>query len=393
VLWDHLAGQTVNFPGIWFGLLTYAPLFVVLCETFDRTIDQATYDKFARVCAWFILIQSAVGLFQFVATRNTDAVCGTLGLWDGFVPSVTIIQVYFTFIVFAMILFLVPVASERLNQVAIASGMLICVLAQSGHQTIFFVVTLVGCALVRMTHFGTVVRTVAVAAVLSLLVVEVYPDTLFVAREWYNKVTDSSNSPKRLVYEGAMTILENPKNMLIGTGLGQYTSRAALITSNEYLNIPLPSFLTGKSDYFNDYIDPSLVLFGDVGEGSAMAKPYMTMISLPVELGFVLSIVLLSVIGYRVAWCAGLMTGNGDQARWIGLSMMAGTLFFVLCCFIENYAEFSQAVFEPFILFVVAGSRAKTIQRTAENNRVTNRLSAYEFPGRSFGRPAPVFPR
>src|SRR6185503_17843621 len=114
------------------------------------------------------------------------------------------------------------------------------------------------------THFGTVVRTVAVAAVLSLLVVEVYPDTLFVAREWYSKVTDSSNSPKRLVYEGAMTILENPKNMLIGTGLGQYTSRAALITSNEYLNIPLPSFLTGKSDYFNDYIDPSLVLFGDV---------------------------------------------------------------------------------------------------------------------------------
>src|SRR5215213_2637623 len=66
VLWDHLGGHTVNFPGVLLGLLTYAPLLVVLCETFNRTIDQATYDKFAKACAWFILIQSAVGAFQFV---------------------------------------------------------------------------------------------------------------------------------------------------------------------------------------------------------------------------------------------------------------------------------------------------------------------------------------
>ncbi len=237
VLWDHLGGQTVNFPGLWLGLVTYGPLFVVLCETYRRTIDQVTYGKFVRVCAWYILFQSVVGVFQFVATGNSDAVCGTLGLLDGFRQNITIAQVYFTFLIFGMILFLVPVASQRLPRVAIATGVLICVLAQSGHQTIFFVVTLVVCGMSRISHVGTFVRTVAAAAVLSLLMFQIYPETLWMTREWYRKVADTSNSPKRLAYEGAISILEEPKNLLIGTGLGQYSSRAALITSNEYLAV------------------------------------------------------------------------------------------------------------------------------------------------------------
>jgi hypothetical protein len=393
VLWDHLSGQTVNFPGIWFGLLTYGPLLVILCETFSRTIDQPTYDKFAKVCVWFILIQSAVGVFQFVGTGNSDAVCGTMGLWDGFKPSVTIVQVYFTFVIFGMILFLVPVANQWQTRVAIATGAMICVLAQSGHQTIFFVIALIVCGLVRISHFGTLVRTVVAAAVLSLLVFEVYPDTFSVARDWYYKVTDTANSPKRLVYDGAITILDQPKNLLIGTGLGQYSSRAALITSNEYLNVPLPPFLTGKSDYFNDYIEPSIVLFNEVGEGSAISKPYMSMISLPVELGLVLSIVLLAVVCRSVIWCVWIMTGKGDQVGWLGFSMVVGILFFVLCCFIENYAEFSQAVFVPFILFVVAGSRAQTALRAAENKLPANRMSKVDLKKAPYGIALPLQPR
>src|SRR6185369_13568017 len=41
ILWDHLNGQTVNFPGLWMALLTYAPVFVLFGETFNRSIDEA----------------------------------------------------------------------------------------------------------------------------------------------------------------------------------------------------------------------------------------------------------------------------------------------------------------------------------------------------------------
>jgi hypothetical protein len=393
VLWDHLGGRTVNFPGLWLGLVSYAPLFVVLCETFSRTIDGPTYNRFVRVCAWFILLQSAVGVFQFVATGNPDAVCGTLGLLDGFQQTITIAQVYFTFLIFAMILFLVPVGNQWLPRTAIAVGAITCVLAQSGHQTVFFVGVLAACGLVRVSRLSLLARTVGAAAVITVLVQVVYPDTFWVARQWFDKVTDASNSPKRLVYDGAVSILDEPKNLLIGTGLGQYSSRAALITSNEYLSVELPRFMTGKSEYFDDHIEPSLLLFDDVGEGSAIAKPYMSVISLPVEFGLVLSIVLLAVIGRCVVWCVRVMTANDGEVGWIGFSMMVGMLFFVLCCMIENYAEFSQAVFVPFILFVVAGSRAQTALRAAEKDRFANRAGESKLKRTSYALPARLLPR
>jgi hypothetical protein len=370
VLWDHLAGRTVNFPGLWFGLITYGPLFVVLCETFDRPIDQREFDRFATVCIWFILIQSSIGLLQFAATRNTDAVCGTFGLFDGFRPSITIAQVYFTFTILGLILFIIPVAGERLPRLAIAMGVLTCVIAQSGHQLIFFIVALVICGLARLSHLGTLVKAVGAAAVMTWLILAISPDTVSLATGWYGKVFDASDSPKRLAYEGAVSILDDPKNLIIGTGLGQYSSRAALISSDEYLNVKLPDFLIGKSDYFDDHIDPAIVLFEKTGEGSAISKPYMTAISLPVEFGLLFTIALLAVIGHCIVWCARVMMANSDQVRWIGFTMIVGILFFVLCCFIENYAEFSQAVFVPFILFVVSGSRAQSV------------LGAFEAPDR-----------
>jgi hypothetical protein len=393
VLWDHLGGRTVNFPGLWWGLLTYGTILVVLCETFDRSIDPRTYDKFVNVCSWFILFQSLVGIFQFVATRNPDAVCGTLGLLDGFRNTITIAQVYFTFMIFGMILFLIPASNQWLPRVAIVAGAMTCVLAQSGHQTGFFVAALVVCGLSRLSHIGTLARTVMSAAAIVALVLQFYPNTIWLADEWYQKVTDTSQSPKWLALEGAASIMAEPKNLLMGTGLGQYASRAALISSNEYLSVQLPSFMTSKSDYYVDHIEPSVVLFSQFGEGSAMAKPYMSVISLPVELGLVLTTVLLAMLCSGVIWCIRIMTRNSDELGRLGFSMLAGILFFVLCCFVENYAEFSQAIFVPFILFVVAGSRGQTLLSAEKSDRLASHKRLSRSSVTSYRLPMPLKPR
>jgi hypothetical protein len=267
------------------------------------------------------------------------------------------------------------------------------VLAQSGHQTIFFVVALVLCGLSRLSHFGTLARTVMATAVMALLVLHFYPNTVWMADEWYQRVTDTSQSPKWLVFEGAASIVAEPKNLLIGTGLGQYSSRAALITSNEYLSVQLPTLITGKSDYFINHIEPSLVLFNEFGEGSAMAKPYMTVISLPVELGLVLTTALLALLCRCVFWCVRVTMGNSDQLGLIGFSMLAGILFFMFCCFVENYAEFSQAIFVPFILFIVAGSRAQTLLSAATGNRLASRKNLSKSSNLSYPLAAPLMPR
>jgi hypothetical protein len=389
IYWDHLGGRTVNFAGLWFGLITYAPLAILLCETFDRNIDGPAYDRYVAVCAWFILFQSFIGVLQLLATRNPDAVCGTFGLLDGSQQQITIAQVYFTFTIIGMILFVVPAANGWLPRVAIAVGALVCVLAQSGHQIIFLVLALLVCGLRRITHFGTLVRTFAAAAVLAFLVLQIYPDTIWLAREWYEKVTDTSQSPKWLALEGAASVMEEPKNLLFGTGLGQYSSRAALISSDEYLNVKLPGFLTGRSEYFDRYIRPPIALFEEIGESSAIAKPYMSVMSLPVELGLLLTILLIAAICHSVVWCTRVMAGEDEQLRRIGFTMLVGVLFFVLCCFIENYAEFSQAVFAPFLLFIVAGSRAQTMVRAAEFDRSRNGNRVRALSRSSYGLAAP----
>jgi hypothetical protein len=378
LLYDQLNGRTVNFPGVWLGLLTYAPLLILLCERFNRSIDQGTYDRFINACVWFISFQSLIGVLQFITTRNPDAVCGTFGLLDGFQDRITIAQVYFTFTLFGMILFLIPAASQWKPRAAIAMGALTCILAQSGHQTIFFIVALIGCGVSRISHVGALVRTLGAAAGLTWLLLQFYPNTIWLAHEWFEKVTDTANSPKRLVCEGAVAIMDNPKNILIGTGLGQYSSRAALISADEYLTVKLPSFITGRSDYFNDYIRPSLTLFEEFGEGSAISKPYMSVISLIVELGSVAFIILAALICQSMVRCNRLMASKNEQASWMGFAMTVGIVFFVLCCFVENYAEFSQAIFAPFILFVVAGSRAQTLLSGVEaRNRKTRFQAAY----------------
>ena len=59
----------------------------------------------------------------------------------------------------------------------------------------------------------------------------------------------------------------------------------------------------------------------------------------------------------------GLMRSHHAQVAAFGLLSNVGILFFLMCCMIENYMEFPQAIFMPILLFVVAGSRAATIQQ------------------------------
>jgi hypothetical protein len=55
-----------------------------------------------------------------------------------------------------------------------------------------------------------------------------------------------------------------------------------------------------------------------------------------------------------------------NRDRWVSLyGTMAnvGLVFFVLCCTVENYAEFAQAIFLPILLYIAATSRAQAMVR------------------------------
>jgi len=145
------------------------------------------FEKLITVTAWFVIVQSAIGVVQFALSRNGDAVAGTFGLLDFYLNTISITQVYFTFTIFGMILFLLLDTKQPISKLAIVAGLLACAIAHSGHQTIFFVASLTMFSVVQFKRIGTAVRAAAMGVFLIFLMVQIYPETWTHTREWYRK--------------------------------------------------------------------------------------------------------------------------------------------------------------------------------------------------------------
>jgi hypothetical protein len=348
---DSLRGQATNLPGMLLGILTFLPLFMMVAERFDKEIDDATFRKVSRLVAWFVILQTLIGSFQLVVSRNPDAVTGTLGLLDFQLGSVTITQVYFGFLMLSMVLFLLIDPSTWLAKAGIVAGLLVSALSQSGHQSVFFAGALGLFAVLQFRRLDLLLGAATVLAVLAALVLHFYPATIANTRQWYDKTLNGSHSPKRLALEGASTMLQDPKNLLLGTGIGQFSSRAALITSGEQFRYSLPEVFLGQSDYYHQHLQPGLASFDKRGEGSAISKPYFSWLSVIVEFGLVQSLVIAACSVLALLQCVRFMYGSLPEVAWLGTLASAAFVFFLLCCMVENYLEFPQAIFVPYLLF------------------------------------------
>lgn len=358
IMIDSFYGWEVNLPGLIFGVLTFASLAVMLGLRSDFTISPASWRHLRIVVAWFIIVQSVLGMLQYVASGDHDAVCGTFGLFD-FRGGVTICQVYLTFNLFAMIMFLLTDAAGLLPKVAIAVGLMACALAHSGHQTVFFVssLALIGMLQLRLKDFVKLASVLFVVVGLTVTMSSIYWDDV---KGWYQEVVVEENSPKKLVTLSAAEIMSSPKNLLLGVGMGQFGSRAALIATGEYLSFELPHRLTGESTYYHDFIRPAELEYLNHGEESAISKPYCSVLNLIVEFGVPLALLLVFAVSKQFYRNRQLTRSFDSHTRAVGLWANVGLVFFVLCCFIENYVEFPQAIFVPTLLYVAAQASTRT---------------------------------
>jgi hypothetical protein len=318
----------------------------------DFAISPARWQQLRVVVAWFVIVQSVLGILQYAASGFHDAVCGTFGLLD-FRGGVTICQVYLTFNLFAMLMFLFTDTCGLLAKVAIVLGLVACALAHAGHQTVFFVLSLAFVAMLqlRVKDFVKLTSVLLLVVGVTVTMSAIYWDDM---RGWYQEAGVAENSPKKLVTNAAAEIMSSPKNLTLGVGMGQFGSRAALISSGEYLTVPLPRTFVGESQYHWEHIRPALVEHMERGQGSAISQPFYSALNLIVEFGVPLVALLLFFVSKQFYRNWRLTRSMDSHTRAVGLWANVGLVFFVLCCFIENYVEFPQAIFLPALLYVAA---------------------------------------
>ena len=356
---DAIRGQETNLPGVILGIVTFMPLFIMISARPSMQVDDTLFRRISRCVAWYVIFQTIIGTIQFAASGDPDAVSGTLGLFDLVSGSITITQMYFGFLMISMVLFLMLDWSTWLAKTGIVAGLVVTALSQSGHQSFFFAGALGLFAVLQSRRVGLMLGTGCVLSALVALVLYFYPTTLTSAESWYDKTVNSPDSPKRLSVDGARPILSDPKNLILGTGIGQYSSRAALVSSGEFLSVSLPSVVVGQSLYFRRYLTPGLASFEERGEGSAISKPYFTWLSVVVEFGLVQSVAIAAVVCLTLKRCFRWMYQPCPEVARAGMLGGVAVTFFLLCCMVENYAEFPQAVFIPYLLFVVGSSWAQ----------------------------------
>jgi hypothetical protein len=304
-------------------------------------------------------------MLQYAACGDPDAVCGTFGLLDFREGVFTMGQLTLTFNLFAMIMFLLTDMRGLLSKAAIGVGLLACSVAHSGHQTVFLMVAL---ALVGLLHIrlGQLVKLSAILAVVVTLTATV--STVYVEgmKHWYQRVTQEQSSPKKVVTIAALDIMSSPSHLLFGVGMGQYGSRAALISSGEYLSMPLPAAVVGESVYFHDVVWPANDEFQKRGEGSVFFKPYYSVLNLVVEFGVPAALLILAATLRQLLDNRRLARSGDKRIQAVGVFANVGLVFLILCCFIENYLELPQAIFMPVLLYVLARSAVNSIDGPTE---------------------------
>ena len=357
---DAIDGANVNWLGLALGLITYLPIFILWSPAKNFRVSDALMRRVATMCAIFIFLQAGLGALQMIVGGDPDFISGTFGLFDFATQEKTISQVNYCFTLFCMVLLCAIWLPKTLMLLACIVGVVAALVADAAHQTIFFLVLLPALAITGRQRFRR--STVSILAAGGLLAVALIGDPGIIrhAQLWANRVLFAAHSPKRLAVLSAVKIMSVPKNLVLGVGLGQFSSRAAIFTSGLGTSLNFPRYLIDTSTYFDQYMRRPIELFENTKENSAMLIPYFSAVSIVTEFGIVAAAFLLIMTVVIVADNLRLAKINA-QAQRISYYCNFFIGFLFLCCTIEDYLELTQAIMIPILLYIIAKARLRTL--------------------------------
>jgi hypothetical protein len=359
IAFDMVDGAHANMPGLIFGIIMYLPIFILCSLSKDFRVSECFAWRLANACLVFILLEAVIGAAQWVIAHDPDLVSGTFGLFDIATNERTISQVNFCFTLFCMTIYCAMWIHKGRMKLGCGVALAAALAAETAHQTVFFMALMPALAVTGGRRFRRLAASIVVVVALVAAAFIFDPQIGENADGWAYKVLLMPTSPKRLSVTGAVEMMEG-KNLLLGVGLGQFSSRAAILSSGSGASFNLPKMLVDTSTYYERFMKLPVFTYRQNGESSAMSMPYFSALSVITEFGVVIAAVFLLKIVQAVI--ENFRLGAASQAaRRVSCYCNFFIGFLFLCSFIQNYLELTQAIMIPILLYIVSKARLRAI--------------------------------
>jgi hypothetical protein len=356
---DVADGGHANMAALVFGVITYLPIFILWSLSKDFRVSEGLAWRLANACLGFILVEAALGAAQWVITRDGDFVSGTFGLFDTVTNELTISQVNFCFTLFCMSVYCAIWIHKRRMKLGCGIALTAALAAEAAHQTLFFTALMPALAVTGGRRFRRLAASIGIVGAVMGGAFIIDPEIVGHIDGWADKVLLNPTSPKRLSVTGAVELMQG-KNLLLGVGLGQFSSRAAILTSGSGTSVNLSNSMLDASTYYERFMKLPAFNFQQNGEGSALAMPYFSVLSVITEFGLVVAALFLLKIVQAVI--ENIRLGAASPEAWrvsCYCNFLIGFLF--LCSFIQNYLELTQAIMIPILLYIVSKARLRAL--------------------------------
>lgn len=341
------------------GLLTYSGLWLLAVIPSAQLANPALCNKLRRAACVVVVVEGLIGIAQgaygYFASgtfdfSNGDIVHGTIDL--RFAPDGAFANPIFAANMSLLLLCLAPYLTRRRGQVyPFLIGVCALILSSVIHQLLFLGVAVVVAAAACRPRIPRLSGRLLLCALLlagGLLSFLLLPRNLLSASSIAREFTAGRSPRSEVLVRTASTLpAEDPLAILFGVGLGQFSSRAALMSSGYFFGGPLSPrqelpFTPEVPGPLEQYVmDLWLKSAANMFYGSSQ-QPFFSWLSLLVEMGGFVGVGLLGVVA--IALIRLRSPARRPGLRLACCCVAAGILFICLLGLQENYWEVPQAI-------------------------------------------------
>lgn len=354
-------------------LLTHSPLLLLVLHL---RFEPKTYDRLIGLLATIAVVEVGLAILQFLM-NNGSLSFRSMSAGDAAVGTLLTNSHMFVVKMLVLMVILGVAAAYRIRTVQALVGAFAALFGVFLGSALLAMIVAVGAIGTTILFFPSAVlppqfliaikrlRRWMVLGSLVLVIgmaylqrgnVQYVLNTLTRASELVSVADGGSSSGKIVGWFGSMDLMRsNPKVLLIGTGLGQYSSRAALILSGGYLHSHPEWVPVSMSHYTSSFILPlwNRSVWSVQFQDGVMNQPFFGLQSILVESG-VVGFAILGA-GYLFIGAALLRTAAGSRHSAAILST-AIFMYLLLPALLltDNWLEFPHAAIGLLIPITMA---------------------------------------